>query len=164
MVTPEPKMDRPDLKLVDPEHQDRCGAPTNDGSPCERPTDGDLCWQHDGSPGNSADVPPQLGEYGREEWRRRVDELASAGVLEEVDLGLLESACEMYEESRRCQEAVAKHGHLVKGRNGVKKNPASAKHIKYRKEYRLCLKELRAMVKEATPKLDDDEFDPLADF
>lgn len=151
-------MAKPDLRLVDPDDDGLCGAETTDGAPCQRPAGPEgRCWQHEDADSAGPQPPEHLEGVGIEEWDRRIDELTSAGVLEQVDLGLLEQACEMYQEARRCQKAVADHGHIVQGRNGVKKNPASAKHIKYRKEYRLSIKELRRDIEDASPSIEPDE-------
>lgn len=166
-------MVKPDLELVEASDDGLCGAPTSDGTPCELPAGEDgRCWleahqEHPAAADDSLPDPPDhLDEIGREEWWKRVEQLDEFGVLhsDDVDLGLLEQACEMYEGRRQCQKAVRDHGQLVPGRNGVKKNPASSKQLKYAKEWRLCMKELREQVREAEPEGDEDEFDPLADY
>lgn len=114
----------------------------------------------DGNRDSRLDPPDHLGEHGRDCWNRHIEELEEAGVLGRVDLSLVEQAAEMYEGRRQAQRAVAKHGQMVQGRTGLKKNPAVSKHLEYAREYRQCASEIAKLKAIAQPLADaDDPFD-----
>ncbi len=149
---------RAGLSVVDPSEMTRCGAETGNGTPCERETGGGRCWQHEDAPPAGPPPPDHLGEHGRSEWNRQVSEIVQAGALGQVDLSLLEQACEVYEARRQCHRALIEMGAVVKGRRGeAKKNPAAAKLKSYATEYRLCTRELREMRESAVPQTEDDD-------
>lgn len=151
----------PDLSVVDTDEMNRCGAETKDGTPCTRETGGDPCWQHGDADPAGPEPPEHLGRVGRQEWNRRVERLVKAGVLEDIDLSLLEQTCEIYESRRAAYQALEKHGIVVEGRKGVKKNPAAAKLKSYATEFRQCLRQLREMKDDADTSGDDDTFNPF---
>lgn len=159
-------MVKPALKLVDTDLSGRCGAECNDGTPCLRRTDGGRCYLHrPSSPSGKSPPPPgHLGDLGREEWFRRVEGFEEAGVLDQVDLGLLEAACEAYEEARRCREVIEEFGRLIKGRTGMKKNPAHAKMLKFRKEYRMTIGDILKNIDKSAGQVSPDDPFSGADF
>lgn len=114
----------------------------------------------DGGRSDALDPPEHLGEDGRACWNEQVEDLQRLGVVDQVDLSLVEQAAEMYEGRRQAQRAVAKHGQMVQGRKGLKKNPAVSKHLEYGKEYRQCIKEIARLKASATPR-DDESDDPF---
>ena len=79
------KMATPHLKIVPGGADDRCGAPTNDGTPCQRPTTGGLCWQHREEEPDGVQPPDNLNEIGRECWWYHMDRARDFGVLDEID-------------------------------------------------------------------------------
>ena len=111
----------------------------------------------DGGAGDEVAAPAHLGEDGRRWWRRQVAELTELGVLDRIDLTLVEQAAEMYDGRRQAQRAVDEHGQLVKGRTGWKKNPAVSKQLEYAREYRLCIREIAKLKALASPHSDDDD-------
>lgn len=100
-------------------------------------------------------VPEHLGPVGARWWTERVAQLEAAGITGQVDLSLVEQAAEMYEGRRDAQEAVKKHGQMVKGRTGMKKNPAVAKHLEYGREFRQIMKQLARQIEDAVPETDE---------
>lgn len=137
---------------------DRCGAPTRDGSPCKRRTDGPKCWQHDTTlPDGLPDAPEHLGTHGSKLWREEVKSCADNRILGQMSLSYLENMCEALDVRRNLWPDV-KRGATIPGRDGTDKtNPAVAKHRKYTTEFRQCAKEWEKMKREATPEADNSE-------
>lgn len=149
----------PDLELVEGDGEDRCGAATESGGACQRETDGGRCWQHEKVEGPQP--PEHLSEIGADKWRQIATALEEAGKLYAVDAGLLEGAAESYECRRAARQCIANKGLVIEGRSGAEKaNPAATRFTEYSREYRQCMKEIKATAQEA-PKRDDDSVNEL---
>jgi len=162
------------LKVVREAEPGRCGAPTSSGDPCRNPAgENGRCWlsshqpapdEEEGGPElREIPAPPEhLGEEGRHCWDVHVAQIVDLGVLEQIDLTVLEKMAELYEAGRRAWKAVQKLGVVVPGRGkSVKTNPACAKHVAYATEYRQYVKEVGRLLASAAKTKDVDD-DPLA--
>lgn len=147
-------MAKPHLKLVEEPGPGRCGAPTKSGKPCRNRADGGRCSLHRDETGLPA-APAHLGEEGRECWNHHLRDLQAAGVLDRVDLTVIEKAAECYEAGKIAWKSVQKFGSIVRGRGKeIKKNPAVSKHLEYAREYRQYAKEIARIKAGANPEPD----------
>lgn len=151
---------------------DRCGYPTNDGSPCTRKADG-RCWQHDGQPDPEREAyppPGHLGAIAGHLWRRTVSEAVRLGILTKLDWPMFESYCELYESKRRAYEDW-KEGDVTEPSDhggGNKKNAAWTIYQQAANAFRLHASEM-GFTPTARPGLDigkdeREEEDPIRDI
>ena len=54
--------------------------------------------------------PTFLNKYGKAQWKRVLEQLVSAGMLAEIDLGTLEAYCSCYGDWREAQSEIKKNG------------------------------------------------------
>jgi len=54
--------------------------------------------------------PTFLNRYGKQQWKKVLVELVTAGLLAEIDLGTLEAYCSCYGDWRLAQAELKKHG------------------------------------------------------
>lgn len=160
-------MPLPDLELIDTGHPERCGCPTSDGSPCRNPAGEDgTCWVPSHGPEDAASdlpsAPGHLGEHGKACWKYYVTKADELGVLEQVDLTVVEGAAECYEMGRKCWKAAQRGPEIQRGDGTKKRNSALGKHLKYKTEYRQYAKELGRLMAAATPRQEDTDDDPWA--
>lgn len=101
--------------------------------------------------------PEHLTPLGAEWWRAFVADLMAQGVAGQVDAHLVEQAAEMYEGRRVSQATVKKHGALLQGAHGLKKNPAVQKQLEYAREFRQVIKMINRQLEAATPETDGDD-------
>lgn len=147
-------MGAPHLTVVDAQGPDVCGAQTRGGDPCQNPpTSGGRCWieshrQDVAETSEEAPDPPDhLGEIGRHYWRYHVSRCEKVGVLDLVDLTVLEKAAEVAEIIRRCWEHVKEHGPTVPDKNNsTKTNPALSKYNSLMPDYRQLTKQIDGWV------------------
>lgn len=66
-------------------------------------------------------APDYLGELGRAEWSRMVEDLQAAGVLSRVDASALGLYCAAYQRWREAEEAVARTGLTASTLTGAEK-------------------------------------------
>lgn len=147
-------MGAPHLKVIDSDSPAICGAKTRRGGPCRNPAgEGGRCWlpshqdrervEREGLP----EPPEHIGELGREYWRYHVGRCMDAGVLEIVDMTVIEKAAEVSEIMRKCWSHVQKHGPTVPDKNtSTKTNPALSKYNSLMPDYRQLTKQIDGWV------------------
>lgn len=64
--------------------------------------------------------PATLGKAGREQWNTIQSEY---GITDSGGLALLAQACAAIDEIAECAEIVARDGHMIRGKSGVKEHP-----------------------------------------
>lgn len=82
-------------------------------------------------------MPPYLDELAREKWRETCERLESLGMISPVYGDAIECYSVAYSNYRKCQEAVARIGPVLLGKDAdgkpeVKRNPYSVELHKYR--------------------------------
>lgn len=140
------------LDVIDGGPSGQCGHPTLNGSPCERTTKGGgFCYQHTNRSPGLPDAPDHLDPLGVECWYYHVRQCKDMGVLNQIDLTLIEQTAEMYQMRRAAVEAAGE-GATIEGRDGTRKtNPAWSKVKDFANNYLQCVKELRRQKDSADP-------------
>lgn len=157
-------MGAPHLAVVDGDGPDICGARTRRGGPCRNPaTEGGRCWipAHQDAPSpedeDTPDPPGHLGQIGRDYWTYHVGRCSLAGVLDIVDMTVIEKAAEVAEIIRRCWDHVQEHGPSVPDKNGSEKtNPALSKYNSLMPDYRQLTKQIDGWVAQGDQGRPDD--------
>lgn len=158
-------MGAPHLTVLDADGPDICGAQTRSGGPCRNPAgDGGRCWIEahrsdvPDSPDDAPDPPEHLGELGRHYWRYHISRCAEAGVLDIVDLTVIEKAAEVAEIIRHCWSHVQEHGPTVPDKNSsTKTNPALSKYNSLMPDYRQLTKQIDGWVSQGERDRDEGE-------
>lgn len=111
--------------------------------------------------------PKHLDRIARSEWRRTGRELRKLGLLTVVDRAAFAAYCQSYSTWIQAQEAIAKHGMLVKAPSGY---PMVSPYVSIANQ---ALKQMRAFLAEfgMTPSArsrvqvaDPEEPDPFAEY
>jgi P27 family predicted phage terminase small subunit len=69
--------------------------------------------------------PDHLPRYGRQFWSETIVELVSVGVVDRIDVSLLEQLCVQYTRIRQAQDVLAEDGLFARGSTGqIREHPA----------------------------------------
>lgn len=143
----------PHLTVIDADDPGICGAETADGHPCRNAAGPDgRCHlpghkDHSAADGDLPAPPDHLGTLGRQYWHYHIGRCNRAGVLEIVDLTVIEKASEIAELLRRCWLDVQERGPSVPDKNSsTKTNPALSKYNSLMPDYRQLCKQIDGWV------------------
>jgi P27 family predicted phage terminase small subunit len=84
------------------------------------------------------EIPDDLPDLGKKEWKKITEQLRSAGVLTEVDRGALWALCNEWAKYKEAEEIIRQEGSiLLFGKNKYPMaNPREGLSAKYFKQYR----------------------------